>query len=53
MHFKCHTTFIEVVDGMETSTIELFSSITFITEMKGRVINWTHLFWYGLKKIKS
>lgn len=39
MHFKSHTTFIEVVDGMETFTMDLFSSIPFIREMKGGIIN--------------
>lgn len=35
---------MEVVDGKVAFTIDLFSSIPFITEMKGGIINWTHLF---------
>lgn len=38
MHFKSHTTFIEAVGGMRPA-IELFSSIPFITEMEGGIIN--------------
>lgn len=29
---------------MELFAIDLFASFQFITEMKGQILNWTHLF---------
>jgi len=50
MHFKSHTTFIEVVDGMETSTV-FFHSIYYRNERQDYQLN--PLILMSIKKIKS